>query len=285
MAVYNGELYISGGWMDCYPGLGSLVKWNGSQWSVIPGFNLQAQIGVTDIEVYQDKLIIAGRFHKPGGYEGNCIMAWDGQQFYDMENGITALSTPQQYYWGGTNDMMIVNDNLFIVGEFIEVGGSPISRVSWWDGNHWCGFTWDYSQYIPTAIGHINNDIYIGSGAYRFINGIDYNYIIKLPSLDSANICSDGTLASVSTQPFNNPIKIYPNPVTDNLTLEYNLDKASNFKFALYDVLGNIIYQEEKPNAYGYYYYSIPTLNLANGLYIARIELNGNSMVKKIIKQ
>jgi hypothetical protein len=67
--------------------------------------------------------------------------------------------------------------------------------------------------------------------------------------------------------------------------LEYNLDKTSNFKFALYDVLGNIVYQEENPTAYGYYHYSLPTLNLAQGLYIARIELNGHTMARKIIKQ
>jgi hypothetical protein len=36
-------------------------------------------------------------------------------------------------------------------------------------------------------------------------------------------------------------LKIYPNPVTDNMNIEYNLNKSSNIMINIYDITGRII--------------------------------------------
>jgi hypothetical protein len=277
MEVYNGDLYAFGD-VSCWLGYGSLYKLNGTQWQVLPGF--ETGINVTCLKTYKDKLIVGGAFTKAMGFPGNHVMAWDGSQWHDMDNGFEGSDA---YSKGGPQSMQVLGDKLVVTSGYPIAGNKPIKHIQVWDGTKWCGYQANYQNIYATNTGIINDDLYVGYGIVPgLINGQDFNYITRL-KIDSTNICSNGV--GINESIANNLIKLFPNPVTDNLTLEYNLTTTSNFKFALYDVLGNIVYQEEKPAAYGYYHYPIPTQNLAQGLYIARIQLNGQTIAKKVLKQ
>ncbi|UPT68238.1 MAG: T9SS type A sorting domain-containing protein [Sphingobacteriales bacterium JAD_PAG50586_3] len=264
LMIYHGEVYAGGSFdISPYGNVISLVKFDGTKWVPV---GLPYLIGgsVYALQVYNDELYVGGFFKKQQGFAGDFIMKWDGTNWHDVGGGLNQV----------VKDMIVYNGSLYVSGSFTVAGGTEnAENIVRWDGSQWHKIDdsfFDWNHDIECMAVH-NEYLYIACGPT--INGDTVNWIARR------------YIGPEETKDIEEIINIYPNPVTDNLTLEYNLDKASNFKFALYDVLGNIIYQEEKPNAYGYYYYTIPTLNLANGLYIARIELNGNTMVKKIIKQ
>jgi hypothetical protein len=260
---YHGELY-AGGSFDIAPyGEGiSLVKFDGEKWVPV-GQPYMIGASTYALQVYNDELYVGGFFKKQQGFAGDFIMKWDGENWHDV---------------GGLNqavkDMIVYNGDLYVSGGFTVAGGTENAmHIARWDGTQWhkiddSVFDWNFD--IECMAVH-NEYLYIACGPT--ING------------DTVNRIARRYIGPEQTEDIEDIIKIFPNPATDYLTLEYNLTTASSFTFALYDVLGNIIYQESKPQAYGYYYYTIPTLNLANGMYIARITLNGKTMAKKVLKQ
>jgi hypothetical protein len=264
LMIYRGEVY-AGGSFDIAPyGTSiSLVKFDGEKWVPV-GLPYMIGGGPYALQVYNDELYVGGFFKKQQGFAGDFIMKWDGANWHDVGGGLNQV----------VKDMIVYNGSLYVSGTFTVAGGTEnAENIVRWDGSQWHKIDdsyFDWNHDIECMAVH-NEYLYIACGPT--INGDTVNWIARryIGPEEQKNV--------------EDIIKIFPNPVTDNLTLEYNLDKTSNFKFALYDVLGNIVYQEENPTAYGYYQYLIPTQNLAQGLYIARIELNGHTMARKIIKQ
>ena len=76
-------------------------------------------------------------------------------------------------------------------------------------------------------------------------------------------------------------ISVYPNPVKDFLTVDFNTEKLENSSYQLFDVSGKIIIQGNLKSAKS----QISASSLATGMYILRIT-NAGKIVKtfKIIK-
>ncbi len=76
-------------------------------------------------------------------------------------------------------------------------------------------------------------------------------------------------------------ISVYPNPVKDFLTVDFNTEKLDNSSFQLFDVSGKVVYQGNLKNAKN----QISASSLSVGMYILRIT-NAGKLVKtfKIIK-
>jgi hypothetical protein len=259
LALYNNQLFAAGSFDIVGQGESPpLVKFDGQKW-VKAG--IEGTAGIFTLDVYKGELYAGGYFYEDQGNPGSHIMKWDGQQWHKLGNGIN----------GRVNDIMVYNDTLYACGNFTLADNQPAMYIAKWDGTNWSKI--DDSFFVGEVQTMAVHDDYLYIGCGFTINGDSMHRIARRPIImeEQKNV--------------EDIIKIFPNPVTDNLMLEYNLDKTSNFKFALYDALGNIVYQEENPTAYGYYHYSLPTQNLAQGLYIARIELNGKTFAKKIIKQ
>lgn len=261
VAIYHGEIYICG---DLFDGQNSryILKWNGDNWEDVSG-GLQGSCEAICLEVFNDELYIGGYFLQQDGNTGSYIQRWNGLEWNSLGNGVNMR----------VKDMTAYGGNLYICGQFSIAGNENAQYIAKWNGSQW--------NKIDDSVFDSNFDI----ATLAVYN--EYLYIACGPTIngDTVNRIARRYIGPEEQKNVEDIIKIFPNPVTDNLTLEYNLDKTSNFKFALYDVLGNIVYQEENPTAYGYYHYSLPTQNLAQGLYIARIELNGHTMARKIIKQ
>ena len=76
-------------------------------------------------------------------------------------------------------------------------------------------------------------------------------------------------------------ISVYPNPVKDFLTVDFNTEKLENSSYQLFDATGKIIIQGNLKSANS----QISASSLATGMYILRI-INSGKIVKtfKIIK-
>jgi OOP family OmpA-OmpF porin len=116
----------------------------------------------------------------------------------------------------------------------------------------------------------IINDDLLNKGAYYYI--------------DDVSVFECDSTVGIEENGINNKFKIYPNPANEQILIEYKLNTPTDFKLTLYDVLGNVVYQELRVKAYGSYSINIPITNLTSGIYITQIELNAKRVSKKLIK-
>jgi hypothetical protein len=87
--------------------------------------------------------------------------------------------------------------------------------------------------------------------------------------------CSNAQL-SVDDEKLDNSLKLYPNPVTNILTIEFKNVAIS--KVEIYSILGEKI--KEINSNFG----AIPTDNLPNGMYLIKIYSEKGMVMKKTIK-
>ncbi len=97
---------------------------------------------------------------------------------------------------------------------------------------------------------------------------IDLNSSIKLNQMDELSY------------------KIYPNPISTQFTLEYELLENTKIKLELLDIIGRqiqVLLREDKQNA-GKHYYKFDSSSLTSGIYFIRITTNNKINTFKIIK-
>ena len=79
-------------------------------------------------------------------------------------------------------------------------------------------------------------------------------------------------------------IKIFPNPATDIENVSYELVDAGQVTFNLLNGTGKNIQQvSNAPQSSGKHSFTIETNNLQSGMYYLQMQLNGESILKKII--
>lgn len=80
-------------------------------------------------------------------------------------------------------------------------------------------------------------------------------------------------------------IRIFPNPVNDIATLIITVTKPAAANIKIKDMLGNEIKEIKNQRLnIGFNRLSLPIKNLANGVYVCSIEINGSVLAKKLIK-
>jgi hypothetical protein len=79
-------------------------------------------------------------------------------------------------------------------------------------------------------------------------------------------------------------LSVYPNPVTDMLTLKVNALIDSDFQWTLVDAKGKIIMSGSESLLSGQNFITIETKHLASGMYMLQSSINGEMIHTKIIK-
>jgi hypothetical protein len=77
-------------------------------------------------------------------------------------------------------------------------------------------------------------------------------------------------------------LNFYPNPNGGKFNLKFKLADQGNTKIAIYDLKGNVVYNEELPNFTGAYDKAIDLSQQNRGVYIVRISQNGHTMTRKL---
>ncbi len=105
----------------------------------------------------------------------------------------------------------------------------------------------------------------------------DYNNITKIKQLTFATSSSE--VQNIDKQ----FVEIYPNPATDFLNISYLLKNESYVKIQILDITGKIIKTliNEKQRAGDYNVFK--NINISSGLYMLRVEVNGNLFSRKLI--
>jgi PKD repeat protein len=81
-----------------------------------------------------------------------------------------------------------------------------------------------------------------------------------------------------------NNIELYPNPTTSSFTLNINTDKCEAVKISIVDIIGNLIYEDNKTLVAGDNNFKIDMSNNRQGVYIIQIATSTNKIYRKLIK-
>jgi hypothetical protein len=200
--------------------------------------------GLEDLEVFHDKLYLAGYFHEPNS-PGNMICSWDGEKWGRLSSGAVNII-------GGGSVYRIKShrDKLFAVGTFDSLGGLATHHFGIWDGHKWC--TLDTSNTLENTIlvdiGFIEDSIYISPGNV-FGNGERANnFAVWKGYSRSIEYCEDTTTLSLELSPQSSSgfdykaSFIYPNQINLKLLSKPKIERSEIF---IMNSMGEIIYQKE----------------------------------------
>lgn len=77
-------------------------------------------------------------------------------------------------------------------------------------------------------------------------------------------------------------LNVYPNPNEGKFNLQFNLAEQGNTKVAIYDMKGNVVYNEDLPGFKGNYNKAIDLSQQSRGMYIIRISQNDKTITRKV---
>ncbi|PLX11894.1 MAG: hypothetical protein C0598_07115 [Marinilabiliales bacterium] len=122
-----------------------------------------------------------------------------------------------------------------------------------------------------------------GDGYYAVIYGNNQTAFegSDFGSLDRNQLSYDPV--GIDETPVYNDLNIFPNPVKDVLNVEFNLLETSDVDLKVYDLLGKVIYENDKGvNQVGRQSYNLHLGDLNSGIYLFKLNVNGQTYVKKI---
>lgn len=140
LAVYDNALYAGGIFTTAGDvTVNRIARWDGSEWSALSGSSgtgftaLGAEVRA--LAVYDDALIVGGKFGLAGGVSANNLARWDGSEWAPLQgpsgNGVSGTT--------GTfvATLATYGAELIVGGWFNTAGGLPANRIARWDGSEW----------------------------------------------------------------------------------------------------------------------------------------------------
>lgn len=199
MAIYNGDLYVSGYSWDTT----RIYKQNGGGWTVV-GTCFQSIIDA--MIVHNNELFVGGLIYEIDGTSYNNIAKWNGSSWSDPGGGIPGSTTDAhvrsfavyngELYAGGDSFAPLANDiakwngvswvpvgtgitgaptatvfamkeyngNLYVAGNFDVAGGVAVNNIARWNGTNWSnpggGIGGGDSLVVDLEV--FNNELYAG---------------------------------------------------------------------------------------------------------------------------
>ncbi len=135
------------------------------------GGGVEGKINVMETTLDGNLLIFAGDFNHVDGVDANSIIAWDGENWETLGEGVNGeihTIAPQS------------QGKFYIGGNFILNGASQYSNLAFWNGNSWEGIqTGEMNGTVYTML-YNNGELIIG-GDFQNINNASFEYLAKLP--------------------------------------------------------------------------------------------------------
>lgn len=86
-----------------------------------------------------------------------------------------------------------------------------------------------------------------------------------------------------TTTPFT--FSLYPNPASENITLNYSLEESAKVSYTIYDLTGKQVQTESATRFPGSQQQNIDVNNLSSGTYLVSINVNGSVITKRFVKK
>ncbi|HLG34941.1 MAG TPA: T9SS type A sorting domain-containing protein [Bacteroidia bacterium] len=278
LQTYNGELYLAGGFglINGLP-VHSIARWNGVVWDSVGTFGQYGSF--ESLEVYNNKLYTGGGININNNPAILWISRWDNASWDSVGTGVN--SAP--------NNMTVYNNELYAAGNFDSAGTNQALCIARWDGLQWntvgSGLDLFHINQDTMIIGfdtiisqreHIysmytyNNELYVG-GIFSMIGGINANSIAKWHIIGaSVNEIQNGE----------DGITIYPNPVSESVTISINEKQRHAGEIVFYNVMGEKCLTKEMKAQRE----TVDVSALASGIYFVEVRTQNSAVRKKIVK-
>ena len=203
--------------------------------------------------------------------------------FYDWEVSIYNACDLTELSVDGTSDQVVSEINLTNSVEIIDINSNIAIDFNVDNPEEWVNFSWDFGDgTIMEGIDLANvSHLFTEIGIYHVIvTGTDANNCMTSAIVDIEVVDSTVEVDQIN---FNKSLKIYPNPTSGNLNIEFSEKIKTAIPYQVVNLLGHEVAKgviaktpTNRSNL------SIETLE--HGIFYIMFELNNKKIVKKIVK-
>ena len=233
VSKFKGDIYVGGNILYYWNGetVRSLIRYDGESWQNVGQGLIGTYTHVRALEVFQNKLYVAGYFTQADGNPGNSIMSWDGEHWNDLEGGLCNENAT-------IDNLFVHDDKLYVAGNFDCIGGIEAHDVAAWDGEKWCNIGSSIFTGSVHTIAVWRDTIYVGGGFYK-INGAPISRLARFVGDLSNSVCSE-PISTVGDAPNQvSAIHLSPNPVSNVLTINHS-GQDRLLRYEIVDLLGRV---------------------------------------------
>jgi hypothetical protein len=208
-AVYGGALVAAGYLQEAGEVPVRLIAgWNGEGWdSLGSGLVASGHSFVTEMAVFEDRLVVGGTLSMVAGYNMPC---WDGNVWARFGTGagtqIEAMTVHngeliasgqfgsgidhlvrwdsdawvplQSGLWQGIYDLLSYEGDLVVAGNFSRIGGVETRHVACWDGTEWHSLGTGLEGYAAYCLEILDGDLVVG-GSFTAAGGVPVRNIAR----------------------------------------------------------------------------------------------------------
>ncbi len=285
-----------------------IARFDGTQWSPV-GSGMNDRI--TDMVVYNGKLVVSGYFTEAGGMSANYIAEWNGSNWSSLGSGMD----------GKVTALAVYNSELYAGGLFENAGGVAAKNIAKWNGSSWSPVGEGITEQVFTLASY-NNELYSG-GAFRTLTGNAGDYIMSWDGTqwkaagsgtngnvivlypDASGLIVGGSFTTAGGISVSNIARYfnatgvdeknlkpeefylfqnYPNPFNPETKINYSIPSCQQVSLRVYNVLGKetaVLVNEVKPQ--GTYEVQFSPGNLTSGVYFYTLKFGGMIQTRKMI--
>ncbi|MCK6648342.1 MAG: T9SS type A sorting domain-containing protein, partial [Bacteroidia bacterium] len=200
------------------------------------------------------------------GIPANHIAKWNGTQWLPVGEGL--------------NDTVLtlcvdsLHNKLIAGGKFTQTGlAQSAKRIAEWNGTNWQEIGGGTNAPVWTLFAKDSN-LYVG-GEFTLAGSVSANCIA---------VWGNNPVGINETYK-KNGIKIYPNPSTDDITLEFEQTNSENTQIEIQNIFGQTVYSEVMKTVIGKQTKILDISSFQNGLYFVRLKDRNAVYSVRFIKQ
>ncbi|MCC6839613.1 MAG: hypothetical protein IT230_05580 [Flavobacteriales bacterium] len=238
---FQGKTYMTCSLPDPVDGSGfvSFLRWNGSIWEHVPGWNTLSPI--KEILIHDDTLYVAGTFSLADGGPGNLVAAFSNDQWNNMDGGLQYLWAPMS---GAALDLEWFHGELWASGFFNRASDMPASSIAKWNGHQWCVPPGDFRQTNYNEIARLvdmtvwRDSLYV-CGSIAYIDWQPAYQVAQWIGGDAMGDCSTVGMDEAGGQVGH----LTATPLPGGTAWRVQFPYAGNWVLDVYDALGRHIMQ------------------------------------------
>jgi len=235
---YKGKTYMTCALPDPVDGTGfvSFIRWNGSAWEHVPGWNTLSPI--KDISIHNDTLYVAGTFSLADGGPGNLVARFDGENWSDMGGGLQYPPVPMS---GVVWDLEWFHGDLLACGRFTKAGNADCTGIAKWNGQQWCTFPGVFLHPLGTTDAALYNmaiwrdSLYV-CGGFGTIDGQPAKQVAQWIGGDAVADCSTVGVQETATSSAADGLWVTPLPGAASWAVRF--PHEGKWSLAVYDATG-----------------------------------------------
>lgn len=253
---YVGSTLFVGGYFNAINStkIANIATYDGNSWSQVGGGTSSSVWCMLPVG---NDLYVSGYFAVAGSDSVFYIARWDGQRWHSLGGGLG----------NGATSLAHNSSGLYVGGYFIHADGIVVDFLANWDGSSWAPVLGGTGSTVR-ALALDQSALYVG-GSFTHVNNSMISYRFAILHFGSLGVPSDPLQASDN-------LCNYPNPFAAATKIEFTVEKASDIRIALFNVLGEqireVVHQRYAPGTYSL---DLDASSLPAGAYLCRYAADG----------